>query len=189
MVEGSALEPRTARLYVQLEGRTVAQRVFAPGPARCSDLHAALALALALAIRASAQQDLAAQPLDTEPSASEPFAQPEPALEWALSAAGLTAHGLLPALAPGLELALRRQLAEHVSLRLGAFAVAALGSELEQQDRAYDATLMVLRADAWARAQLATALHGAAHRRRRPLRAQGRQPSRPRRPGSPPGPR
>lgn len=151
VVEGSAVEPRAARLFVQRGGRTVAQREFAPGPARCSELHAAVALALALAIKASAREESGAAP---------PAVTAERAPGWAVTVAGLTTYHLLPKLAPGLALAVRRELGEHVSLRLGAFGVAAFGAELEPQGRAYDATLAAARAEACASTRLAASMRG-----------------------------
>jgi hypothetical protein len=63
----------------------------------------------------------------------------------------------LPELAPGVGLAVRRQLGDRLALRLGAIGVAAFGAELEQQGRAYDATLTALRAEVCAGVRVAAA--------------------------------
>ena len=157
VVDGSATDPRGVRLHVARDGRTVAERVFEPGPTRCDHLHAAVALAIALALKAS-PIEAGEQPLADEPVAPAP--EPAAARRWSVAGTALATYRLLPELAPGLELLARYRLNEHIALRMGALGVAAFDVQLAAQAASFDATLAVLRADGCGRRQLAGALHG-----------------------------
>jgi hypothetical protein len=144
VVEGNATDPRSARLRIARHGKPVAERAFEPGPARCSHLHAAVGLAIALAIKAAQLEER------------------DRARDWSLSAAGLWTYGPLPQFAPGAELSVRRALGEHVLLRAGGLGVLAFDATLGQQAGTFDAALIAARADGCGRAKLAEAVHAGA---------------------------
>jgi len=143
-VEGSASDPRNAYLRVVRQEGVVARRAFEPGPDRCNHLHAAVALAIAFAIKAESE----------EPR--------EVIRDWSLSGAGLWSYRLLPQFAPGAELSVRRALGEHVLLRAGALGVVAFGTRLESLPGTFDATLVAGRAEGCGRIELVSSLHGGA---------------------------
>jgi len=158
VVDGSATDPRGVRLHVARDGKAVAERVFAPGPTRCDHLHAAVALAIALALKAS-PIEAGEQPLTDRPVAAAPA--PAPAQHWSLAGTALATYRLLPELAPGLELWARYRLGEHFALRAGALGVAAFDVQLVERAASFDATLVAVRADGCGRRRLADALDGA----------------------------
>lgn len=143
VVEGSAIDPRSARLRVVRQDRTIAQRAFEPGPDRCGHLHAAVGLAIALAINAAYEQ------------------APERAREWSVSAAFLGAYRVLPRLAPGLELLARRELGEHVRVRAGVLGLGAFGVAVAPGAGTFDAVLLAARAEGCAHTELGSAMLGA----------------------------
>jgi hypothetical protein len=73
-VQGSTEDPRTASIRVTHEGELVAERTFSPGPARCGDLHAAIAVTIAIMVRSI-------QPATEPATEPEPEPEPEPASE------------------------------------------------------------------------------------------------------------
>lgn len=139
-VDGSASEPRNVYLRIVRQEGVVAQRAFEPGPDRCSHLHAAVALAIALAIKAAHEGPRAV------------------IREWSLSGAGLWTYRLLPQFAPGAELSVRRALGEHVLVRAGALGVLAFGAPLESLPGTFDATLIAARAEGCGRVRLVSPL-------------------------------
>jgi len=140
VVDGSPTDPRSVRLRIVRQQHVIAERSFDPGPDRCERLHAAVGLTIALAINAAQEQAR------------------ERTRDWSLAAAALGDYGVVPRLAPGVELNLRRQVGDHARLRLGLVAVAAFDAALTDA-AAFDATLIAIRADGCARATLASALH------------------------------
>ena len=141
-VDGSASDPRNVYLRVVRQEGVVAQRAFEPGPARCSHLHAAVALAITLAIKAENDE------------------APEVIREWSLSGAGLWTYRLLPQFAPGAELSVRRTFGEHLLVRAGALGVVAFGARLESLPGSFDATLIAARAEGCGRIELVSSLEG-----------------------------
>lgn len=139
VVEGSAIDPRTARLRIVRQGKTLAERAFDPGPELCSNLHAAVGLAIALAIHA-VQED--------ERTATR---------AWSVAAAGLWTYRLLPQVAPGAELLARRGFGEHALVRAGFSAAFAFDEPLHATGT-FDATLLLVRADGCGRARLSEGL-------------------------------
>ncbi|HEX2678634.1 MAG TPA: hypothetical protein VHM19_18405 [Polyangiales bacterium] len=153
VVDGSASDPRSARLRVVREGQTLSHRAFEPGPARCESLQAAVSLAIALALKASLLDELG-EPLPDDPAAR--------LQGWSLSAAGMATYALLPAPAPGLELGARLALAPAVVLRFGVLGVGAFGVAFEHSAASFDSILVAARADACARIQLTGSLRARA---------------------------
>lgn len=138
-VEGSETDPRHVRFRVIQEGETVAHRTFAPGPAACENLRAALGLTIALALKASVIDDLG-RPLPDDPSVR--------ALGWSFTVAIAGAWEILPGIAPGLIARGRLALTQMFMLRLGLMGLSGLGKTLSGSDTGYDAALLALRLDA-----------------------------------------
>jgi len=139
VVEGSVIDARSARLRVVRGERAIAERAFQPGPERCDHFHAALGLAIALAINAAQEEERA----ETR--------------EWSAAATGLWTYRLLPQLAPGAELLARRGFGEHALLRAGVAAAFAFDQTLGSQGT-FDAALLVARIDGCARTRLSEGL-------------------------------
>jgi hypothetical protein len=140
-VDGSASDPRNVYLRVVRQEGVVAQRAFEPGPDRCSHLHAAVALAIALAIKA------------------DHVTAPRVIRHWSLSGAGLWTYRLLPDFAPGAELSVRRSVGEHVLVRAGVLGALAFGARLQSLPATVDATLLAARAEGCGRIELASRMH------------------------------
>jgi hypothetical protein len=139
VVEGDALDPLSAQLYVVRRGQTVAERAFAPGPERCGHFHAAVGLAIALAINAAQEEERARSGV------------------WSIAGAGLWTYRVLPRFAPGAELLARRALGAHALVRGGVAAALSFDERLGTQGT-FDATLAVARLDGCARIELSSAL-------------------------------
>jgi hypothetical protein len=144
VVEGDARDSRGARLRIVRGDQVVAERVFEPGPELCDRLHAAVGLTIALAINAAREEEV----------------ERERGREWSLSGAVIGSYGVVPRLAPGAELHVRRHFGEHALLRLGTVGVAGFGAEVAQGAGTFDATLVAARADGCARGTLTWALRG-----------------------------
>ncbi|MCA9650899.1 MAG: hypothetical protein KC501_13370 [Myxococcales bacterium] len=82
VVEGDRIEARTLRFTLRDRGRVLAERTFAPGPSRCDDLHAVVALAIALAVDATVLESagVKAPPVEPPPETTVPEPAPEPVL-------------------------------------------------------------------------------------------------------------
>jgi hypothetical protein len=143
-IEGSVSDPQNVYLRVVRQEGVVAQRAFEPGPARCNHLHAAVALAIALAIKADHE------------------AAPALVRHWSLSGAGLWSYRLLPQFAPGLELSVRRTFGDHVLVRAGALGALAFGARLASLPGSFNATLLAARAEGCGRIALASPLRAGA---------------------------
>jgi len=143
VVQGSNTDPRSAVLHVMRAGRTLAHRAFEPGPARCDYLHAAIGLAIAIALKASLVDEIA-QPLPEDPK--------ELAYGWSLSAESLGTYQKLPGFAPGIGLAVHRGLGPNVALRFGVLGVRAFDADMERKQLHFDASLIAARCDVCARA-------------------------------------
>jgi hypothetical protein len=139
VVEGSRIDARSARLRVVRGERAIAERAFQPGPELCSHLHAAVGLAIALAINAAQEEERSVT------------------RAWSVSGAGLWTYRLLPQFAPGAELLARRGFGEHALLRAGALAAFAFDEPLGARGT-FDATLLVARLDGCARTRLSRRL-------------------------------
>lgn len=152
VVQGSAVDPRRAQLRVERTGRVVAHRSFDPGPARCGHLHAAVGLAVGLAIKASLVEELA-QPLPDDPSVRGL------GLTAAVSALGL--RRVLPGTSAGLQLLAGHGLGRFARVRLGVLGTVQGAVALPRDVGAFDVAVAAVRADACLRGRLATLWHGA----------------------------
>ncbi|HEX4354918.1 MAG TPA: hypothetical protein VHZ95_18430, partial [Polyangiales bacterium] len=149
-VEGSASDPRDVSFRVVRANETVAHRAFEPGPERCDYLHAALGLAIALALRASLLDEL------TELLPDDPEALTR---GWALALAGDATYQLLPSFAPGIEARAELGLGPHVAIRFGALGLFADGIAFDRSTGGFDAGLIAARADACLRIPFGHGLH------------------------------
>jgi hypothetical protein len=157
-VRGSPDQPRVVEFRTLRAGRAVAYRRFAPGPARCEHLHAALGLAIAMAIRASLIDEVAGTTADTReraPQASADATQP-----WAIGANALAAVAVLPGAAFGADVRIERALAHPFHARLGMLGLAALGETLTPGY--FDVWLLAPRIDLCAGLELSRRLRGRA---------------------------
>jgi|SRR5688500_16328804 len=84
----------------------------------------------------------------------------EPQRQWLVAGVGFLTYGVVPELAPGIELQLGRELGEHAQLRAGMTGAFAFDVELEDGAGTFDATLVAARVDGCARTALASSLRG-----------------------------
>lgn len=172
VVEGDPVEVRTLRFTLQDRGQAIAERSFAPGPSSCDDLHAVVALAIALAVDATVLESVGIAPepqppvLEPPPAAevsppAEPAVGPAPRFEgtaapdltpreshWALRLVGrgVLTVGLPPTLGGGGQLGVEAGWRERVDLHLGVLASSAGPQPVDQATLAI--TLVAARADA-----------------------------------------
>lgn len=106
-VHGSPLFARTVWFRIRRDSETLAERRFDPAPARCADLHAAVGLAIALALKASLLDSLIGATTDAD--ASRPFRVVPQVL------AGVA---VVPGADFGIGLTLQRSFAETFAARL-----------------------------------------------------------------------
>lgn len=157
VVEGDDIEVRTLRFTLRDRGRVLAEREFSPGPSRCDDLHAVVALAIALAVDATVLETTGVAEPEPQPEPRpepepQPEPQPEPKLEtspdepvpgspahvdlssppprWELRGQlrGLLAYGVPPEVGGGGMLGLELSHKSLVDLQLGVQATSS-GSE------------------------------------------------------------
>jgi hypothetical protein len=150
-VEGSATSARNVRFRIERSGATFAERSFDPGPERCEDLHAAVAIAIALALKASLLEALT--------KLTETVANATAAPRWALALDGVAGVAVLPGVAFGASLELQRELIASVSARLSVFGLRGLGATFPRTRPAgFDPWLGSARLDACDAFQLASRL-------------------------------
>jgi hypothetical protein len=157
-VRGSPDQSRVVEFRTLRAGRAIAYRRFAPGPERCEHLHAALGLAIAMAIRASLVEELAGTAADTRSRVPEGPA--EAGRPWAIGANALGALGVLPGAAFGVDVRIERALAHPFHVRVGLLGLAALGETLTPGQ--FDVWLLAPRIDLCAGLDLSRRLLGRA---------------------------
>lgn len=114
-VQGSPTNPRQIGFVLTEGRRLVAHRDFAPGPSACTQLEASLALAIALALKASLLQEL----------------EPErPSWRLAVGLSGLVMLGFAPRAPAGVQATFDAALTRHLWLRAGLAYWAAGHNEL-----------------------------------------------------------
>ena len=129
-VHGSPHFTRTVWFQIQREGKTLAERRFEPAPARCADLHAAVGLAIALALKASLLDSLIG-------------AHSQPEAPYRLVAHALGGMAVVPGPAPGIELSLQRWFADRFAVRISALALLGPYGDF-QQDQGHFRTWLPL---------------------------------------------
>lgn len=150
VVDGSQTDPQSAGIRLLRAGEVLARREFRPGPDGCAQLHSAVSLSIALALRASlVDEDRRAPPA---PSSRH--------VRVALSAAGLAAYGLLSRLVAGPEARLELTVGRHFAVRAAGLGLLARGVPISGSRVRFDALFLGGRADACGRVRLAGPLHG-----------------------------
>jgi hypothetical protein len=157
-VRGSSDQPRVVEFHTLHAGRAVAYRRFAPGPERCEHLHAALGLAIAMAIRASLIDELAGTAADA--GVRVPEASANTARSWAIGADALAGLAVLPGAAFGLDVRIERALAHHFYVSFGLLGLAALGETFDHTPGHFDVWLLAPRIDLCAGLALSPRLLG-----------------------------
>ncbi|MET0287857.1 MAG: hypothetical protein ABW352_25435 [Polyangiales bacterium] len=165
VVEGSDEDPRSAVIRLLRGEELIAERSFSPGPPRCPDFHAAIAVTLGIMLR-SVSTDAAREP---EPQ-PEPEPEPEPApalspltpkpprpLTFALRATGLLDYGLYASRARGFAAQLELG-GPRWALRVGALSLFSRDETFDEVAAGYatrphagtlDACWRTLRSDRW----------------------------------------
>jgi hypothetical protein len=167
-VQGSGIDPRAVAFRVLRSGRVIASRRFDPGPARCDHLHAAVGLAIAMALKASLVDEIApvrAAPPPAPPAmpgADASATRRAPETPWGLGVAPIVGIAVLPDPAAGGAIAIGRSLVQFLSVRLSALALAARNETFDAAPGRFDAALFAGRLDVCAGVDLA-----------RPLRVRG----------------
>jgi hypothetical protein len=157
-VRGSPDQPRVVEFRTLRAGRAIAYRRFAPGPARCDHLHAALGLAIAMAIRASLIEEVTGTTADAR--AHVPEASADATRPWAIGANALAAVAVLPGAAFGADVRVERALAHPFRVRFGLLGLAALGETLSPGH--FDVWLLAPQIDLCAGLDLSHRLRGQA---------------------------
>jgi hypothetical protein len=157
-VRGSPDQPRIVEFRTLRAGRATAYRRFAPGPERCEHLHAALGLAIAMAIRASLIDELAGTMADARSRVSGPSA--DATRPWAIGVNALAAVAVLPGAAFGADVRIERALPHPFRVRLGLLGLGALGETLAPGH--FDVWLLAPRVDLCAGLDLSRRLRGRA---------------------------
>lgn len=175
VVEGNPTEAHTLRFTLWAHGEVIAERVFAPGPSRCHDLHSVVGLAIALAVDATvlesvgisapeaeavepppprppAESELEVVIPTTPPPTSDPGLGPGLDLtprpspwEWRLHGGGLVTIGAPRPMGGGAELGIELGWRDRLDVQLGALVTSAGWQPVEEGT--VDITLMAGRAD------------------------------------------
>jgi hypothetical protein len=132
-VRGSEDDPRVASFTMGRGAQVLARRRFEPGPDRCEDLHAALGLAIALAIRVSLLDDFKAPVPPAAPARREP---------WTVAGDVVGSWGLLPGSAFGAGVWAGRALPPNFEVRLGVEGQGARNKTFAQVAGEFDAALL-----------------------------------------------
>ncbi|HLK41539.1 MAG TPA: hypothetical protein VKU41_32545 [Polyangiaceae bacterium] len=151
-VQGSQDDPRDVSFELGRRDRVLARRRFAPGPARCDHLQAAIGLAIALALRVSLLEELVG------PSGEAAFEARSP---WSVGGGPIVALGVLPGASLGAGLRIERAFPPNFALRVGAMGLGAWDRTFSTVGGSYDAETWAVEVDACVRLDLATGL--AAH--------------------------
>jgi hypothetical protein len=105
-VHGSPHFSRVVWFRIERANTTLAERRFEPAPARCEDLHAAVALAVALAVRASLLDVVIGAPVSTDQARG-----------WQFGVEALAGFAVMPGAVFGADLRLQRALSRSVAAR------------------------------------------------------------------------
>jgi hypothetical protein len=143
-VHGSPDQPRVVRFEALRAGHVIATRAFNPGPASCEHLHAAVGLAIALAVNASLVGEISAL-VGTPPGATVAAHGPLPSWEAGLSA--VAAANVLTGVAFGIDAVLERSFSSGFALRLGVFGIAALPATFDGLPGHYDQEVVAAHLD------------------------------------------
>lgn len=141
-VHGSPYFARTVWFRIRRGDATLAERRFEPAPARCEDLHAAVGLAIALALKASVLDSVIGARASGDAHGSHPFR---------LGAQALVGIAVVPGTAFGLGLSLQRSVAERFAARLSALALLGPYGDFQQDQGRFRTWLAIGRLDVCSR--------------------------------------
>jgi len=165
-VEGDANDERSLRFTLHDRDEALSERVFRPGPSRCDDLHAVVALAIAMAVDATVVESVVPEPEPEPPPELKPQPEPKPLPESEVSAVppepldlkprtpawelrghlrGVLAYGAPPDVGGGAQLGLELGWNDLVDLQLGVMATSAGARPVDGATLAV--TLVAARAD------------------------------------------
>jgi hypothetical protein len=152
-VRGSLESPRIVEFWTLRAGRPVAYRRFGPGPERCDHLHEALGLAIAMAVRASLVDEVAAQL--AEAKTHEPPGTGAPAtLPWSAALDAMGTLHVLPGGSFGISGRIERALTPSFGVRLGVVGLAAPGETFDGISGHFDAWIVAAQLDLCAALEL-----------------------------------
>ncbi|HKU37033.1 MAG TPA: hypothetical protein VJR89_02765 [Polyangiales bacterium] len=140
-VHGSPYFARTVWFRIRRGDQTLAERRFEPAPARCEDLHAAVGLAIALALKASLLESLIG-PQTSGRHASRPFR---------IAAQVLGGFAVVPGTAFGLGLSLQTSFAERFATRLMVLSLLGPYGDFPEDQGSFETWLTVGRLDVCSR--------------------------------------
>jgi hypothetical protein len=140
-VHGSPIFARTVSFRIRRGNATLAERSFDPAPARCADLHAAVGLAIALALKASLLDSLIGPRTSGEADA-RPFR---------IVAQGLGGIAVVPGLDLGIALGLQRSIAERFAARLVLLGLLGPHGDFQHDQGRFKTWLVVGRLDVCSR--------------------------------------
>lgn len=147
-VHGSPYFARTVWFRIRRGAQTLAERRFEPAPERCDDLHAAVGLAIALALKASLLDTLIGAHAPSAARAHHPYR---------LVAQALGGIAVVPGADFAIALGLQRALAEHFAVRLSLLALLGPRGDFQQDQGRFETALGLGRLDVCSRL---VALHG-----------------------------
>jgi hypothetical protein len=145
-VRGSLESPRIVEFWTLRAGRPVAYRRFGPGPERCDHLHEALGLAIAMAVRASLVDELAAQVAEARAHAARGNGAPG-SLPWSAALDALGTLDVLPGGSFGISGRIERALTPAFGVRLGVVGLAAPGETFNGLSGHFDAWIAAAQLD------------------------------------------
>lgn len=145
-VHGSPYFARTVWFQIQRGGETLAERRFEPAPARCADLHAAVGLAIALALKASLLDSLIGARTSGTTHASRVAAQ------------ALIGIAVIPDADFGIGISLQHWLTHRFAARLSALGLHAPFGNFQQDQGRFKTWLAIGRVDLCSRLTDLTAL-------------------------------
>ena len=141
-VHGSPHFARTVWFRIRRGSATLAERRFEPAPAGCDDLHAAVGLAIALALKASLLDSV----IGARPHGDDP-----PSHAYRLDAQALGGVAVIPGADFGLGVSLQRALAERFAARLSAIALLGPFGDFEADEGRFETWLAIGRLDVCSR--------------------------------------
>jgi hypothetical protein len=141
-VHGSPFFARTVWFRIRRGSTTLAERRFEPAPARCDDLHAAVGLAIALALKASVLDSLIGATTHGYAHAGRPFR---------IAVQGLGGVAVVPGTDFGISLSLQRSLADHFAARLSAIGLLGPSGDFEHDQGRFKTWLAMGRLDVCSR--------------------------------------
>ena len=141
-VHGSPYFARTVWFRIQRGKATLAERRFEPAPARCDDLHAAVGLAIALALKASLLDSVIGARTNGDAIASRPFR---------IAAQALGGLAVVPGTDFGISLGLQRSLAARFAARLSVIGLLAPRGDFQHDQGRFKTWLGMGRLDVCSR--------------------------------------